>query len=182
MLLAASSAPSPLYPVYQAEFGFSALTLTAVFAVYVLALLTSLLTLGRLSDFLGRRPVLAVALLVEAAAMGVFLDAHGVGALFAARIVQGLATGAALGVLGAYQLDFDAQPAVILAAGRSSTSCCSDRWSGPGCRRDGSADRVRAASDASRVRDLHRRLRCSRDGDLRVARDRRAEAGCADVR
>jgi MFS family permease len=104
-LLAASSAPSPLYPVYQAQFGFSALTLTAIFAVYVLALLVSLLTVGRLSDFLGRRPVLAAALVVEAAAMAVFLDAHGVAALFAARIVQGLATGAAVGVLGAYLLD-----------------------------------------------------------------------------
>lgn len=104
-LTAASSAPSPLYPVYQAQFGFSSLTLTAIFAVYVLALLTSLLTVGRLSDFLGRRPVLAVSLLVEAAAMAVFLDAHGITALYAARIVQGLATGAAIGVVGAYLLD-----------------------------------------------------------------------------
>jgi MFS family permease len=104
-LLAASSAPSPLYPVYQAEFGFSSLTLTAIFAVYVVALLLSLLTVGRLSDFLGRRPVLAVALLVEAGAMAVFLDAHGVTALYLARIVQGLATGAAVGVVGAYLLD-----------------------------------------------------------------------------
>lgn len=108
-LLAASSAPSPLYPVYQAEFGFSALTLTAIFAVYVLALLLSLLTVGRLSDFLGRRPVLAVALLIEAGAMTIFLDAHSVAALFAARVVQGLATGAAIGVVGAYLLDL--QPA-----------------------------------------------------------------------
>jgi len=108
-LLAASSAPSPLYPVYQAEYGFSPLTLTGVFAVYVLALLASLLTVGRLSDVLGRRPVLAAALVVEAAAMAVFLDAHGVAALFAARVVQGLATGAAVGVLGAYLLDL--QPA-----------------------------------------------------------------------
>src|SRR5690348_5019332 len=69
VLTAASSAPSPLYPVYQGAFGFSSITLTAIFAAYVLALLTSLLTVGRLSDYLGRRPVLAVALLVEAAAM-----------------------------------------------------------------------------------------------------------------
>lgn len=104
-LLAASSAPSPLYPVYQAEFGFSSVTLTAIFAVYVLAVLLSLLTVGRLSDFVGRRPVLAVALIVQAGSMGVFLGADGVGWLFAARVVQGLATGAAIGVLGAYLLD-----------------------------------------------------------------------------
>ena len=105
MLLAASSAPSPLYAVYQATYGFSSLTLTAIFAVYVLALLATLLTVGRLSDYLGRRPVLAASLVLEAGAMTVFLDAHGVGALFAARIVQGIATGAAVGVLGAYLLD-----------------------------------------------------------------------------
>ena len=82
ILLAASSAPSPLYPVYQSEFGFSAITLTAIFAVYVLALLLSLLTVGRLSDFVGRRPVLIVALIVEAGAMAVFFAADGVTALW----------------------------------------------------------------------------------------------------
>ena len=104
-LLAASSAPSPLYPVYQQEFGFSPIELTTIFAVYVLALLLSLLTVGRLSDFVGRRPVLAAALVVEAAAMVVFLVADGSASLLAARVVQGLATGAAIGVLGAYLLD-----------------------------------------------------------------------------
>ncbi len=104
-LLAASSAPSPLYPVLQAEFGFSATMLTAIFAVYVVALLSSLLTVGRLSDFVGRRPVLAVALVVEAVSMALFLDEQGVGGLLAARATQGLATGAAVGVLGAYLLD-----------------------------------------------------------------------------
>jgi MFS family permease len=108
-LLAASSAPSPLYPIYQQEFGFSALELTTIFAVYVLALLLSLLTIGRLSDFVGRRPVLAGALVVEAAAMTVFLAAEGTHWLLAARVVQGFATGAAIGVLGAYLLDL--QPA-----------------------------------------------------------------------
>ncbi len=104
-LLAASSAPSPLYPVLQAEYRFSASTLTAIFAVYVLALLLSLLTVGRLSDFIGRRPVLAAALVVQAAAMAVFFAADGVEALVLARTVQGIATGAAVGVLGAYLLD-----------------------------------------------------------------------------
>jgi MFS family permease len=109
VLLAASSAPSPLYPVLQARFGFSALTLTVIFAVYVLALLLSLLTAGRLSDFVGRRPVLAGALVVEIAAMAVFLSADSVAALLAARFVQGAATGAAIGVLGAYLLDLQPQ-------------------------------------------------------------------------
>jgi MFS family permease len=108
-LLAASSAPSPLYPIYQQEFGFSSIELTTIFAVYVLALLITLLTVGRLSDFVGRRPVLAGALLVQALAMVAFLVADGGGWLLLARVVQGLATGAAVGVLGAYLLDL--QPA-----------------------------------------------------------------------
>src|SRR3954451_17811700 len=57
--MAAASAPSPLYVVYQHRWGFSATTLTAVFAVYALALLLALLTVGGISDHVGRRPVLA---------------------------------------------------------------------------------------------------------------------------
>jgi MFS family permease len=106
---AASSAPSPLYAVYQADFKFSSLTLTVIFAVYVFALMASLLTVGRLSDYLGRRVVLAGALIVDAGAMALFLGADGVGWLLGARIVQGLATGAAIGALGAFLLDL--QPA-----------------------------------------------------------------------
>jgi MFS family permease len=105
VLLAASSAPSPLYAVYQVEFRFSSITLTVIFAVYVLALMLSLLTVGRLSDFVGRRVILAGALVVEAGAMALFLGADGVGWLMSARFVQGLATGAAIGALGAYLLD-----------------------------------------------------------------------------
>ena len=104
-LLAASSAPSPLYPVYQQKFGFSDITLTVIFAVYVLTLLMSLLTVGRMSDYVGRRVVVAGSLVVDAAAMALFLAASGVGWLVAARIVQGFATGAAIGALGAYLLD-----------------------------------------------------------------------------
>lgn len=44
-----SAAPSPLYPVYQQLWGFSPAMLTLVFAVYVGALLASLLTVGALS-------------------------------------------------------------------------------------------------------------------------------------
>jgi predicted MFS family arabinose efflux permease len=101
VFFAASSAPSPLYVVYQQQWHFSALTLTLVFASYALALLVSLLTFGGLSDFIGRRPVIAGALAVELLSMVFFLSAHGVAALFAARIVQGLATGAAAGAMSA---------------------------------------------------------------------------------
>ncbi len=105
LFLAASAAPTPLYRVYQARWGFSASTLTAVFAVYVLFLLTTVLILGSLSDHVGRRPVIITALAVDTAACILFLVAHGVGALFAARALQGVAVGLAASALGAALLD-----------------------------------------------------------------------------
>lgn len=104
-LLFASSAPSPLYVVYQAEFGFSAVTLTAVFAVYALALLAALIVAGSISDHIGRRPTLLIALAIEIVAMLAFAGAEGVGWLVAARVLQGVATGVAMGALSAALLD-----------------------------------------------------------------------------
>ncbi|MFE7243257.1 MFS transporter [Streptomyces sp. NPDC057580] len=106
-LLAASSAPTPLYAIYQQRWGFSPITTTTVFGVYALAVLVSLLVLGKISDHVGRRPVLLAALTGQAAAMVVFATAGGVDALLAARVVQGVGTGAALGAIGAGMLDID---------------------------------------------------------------------------
>jgi MFS family permease len=105
--LAASSAPTPLYAVYQAEWGFSPITTTVVFGIYALAVLFALLTLGKLSDHVGRKPVLLVAIAVQAIAMIVFATADGVPALVVARIVQGISTGAAVGAIGAGMLDIN---------------------------------------------------------------------------
>ncbi|MFT4126554.1 MAG: MFS transporter [Gordonia sp. (in: high G+C Gram-positive bacteria)] len=128
MVLFTSSAPSPLYPVYQQLWGFSSFTLTCVFAIYVATMLTSLLSVGSLSDHIGRRPVLAIALVLLAVSMVLFLVADGVGTLMAARALQGLATGAAMGTLAATVIDMapdarlgsaisGAAPAIGLAGG-----------------------------------------------------------------
>jgi MFS family permease len=113
LFLAASAAPTPLYRVYQARWGFSATTLTAVFAVYVVFLLMTVLILGSLSDHVGRRPVIIIALAVDTAACILFLMADGAGALFAARALQGVAVGLAATALGAALLDL--RPAGSLA-------------------------------------------------------------------
>jgi hypothetical protein len=105
VLMVAAGAPSPLYGVYQAAWGFSATTLTAVFAVYALSLLGAFLVAGRLSDYLGRKPVIIAALLVQEAAMGCFLVASSASWLYAARIVQGIATGTATGAVSAALVD-----------------------------------------------------------------------------
>lgn len=118
----AAGAPSPLYVVYQAQWGFSATTLTTVFAVYAVALLLALVTVGALSDHLGRRPVLMSALVVGFAAMVVFVFAKDVGALLAARAVQGFATGAATGTISAYLIDLQPQRNPRLGALVNSTA------------------------------------------------------------
>ncbi|GHJ25708.1 MFS transporter [Streptomyces hygroscopicus subsp. sporocinereus] len=106
-LLAASSAPTPLYPLYQDRWQLSALTVTVVFSAYALALLMTLLTTGTLSDRLGRRPVLVAALILEAVAMVLLASAGGAAVLIAARVLQGVATGAATSAAGAALLDLD---------------------------------------------------------------------------
>jgi MFS family permease len=112
--LAGSSAPTPLYPVYQASWGFTPVTVTVVFGIYALAVLATLLVVGSLSDHVGRRPVLLVATLVQALAMTLFASAQGVGALVAARVLQGLATGAAAGAAGAGMIDVDRERGMIV--------------------------------------------------------------------
>jgi pimeloyl-ACP methyl ester carboxylesterase/predicted MFS family arabinose efflux permease len=108
--LTAASAPSPLYPVYQRLWGFSAFTLTVIFAVYVFALLGALLTVGSLSDRIGRRPVASAALILLALGMVLFAIADGTGGLIVARIVQGLAVGAATGTTTAMIMDAAPNP------------------------------------------------------------------------
>jgi predicted MFS family arabinose efflux permease len=106
-LLASSAAPTPLYAIYQARWHFTPITTTVVFGVYAMAVLIALLTVGRLSDHVGRRPVLLTALAVHAGSLVIFATATGVPALLSARVVQGLSTGAALGAIGAAMLDMD---------------------------------------------------------------------------
>lgn len=129
--MAASSAPTPLYSIYRENWGFSAITLTVVFGVYAISLLLALLTLGSVSDHIGRQPVIAGALLLNAISMVVFMTATAVPLLIVARLLQGLATGAATSALTAGLMDLDRQrsplinsvaPMVGLALGALGTS------------------------------------------------------------
>jgi predicted MFS family arabinose efflux permease len=105
--LAGSSAPTPLYALYQARWGFSPITVTVIFGIYALSVLAALLFIGRLSDHLGRRPVLIAATVAQTASMVIFATASGLGGLLLARIIQGLATGAAVGAVGAGMIDLN---------------------------------------------------------------------------
>src|SRR3984893_7742452 len=98
LVVASNSAVTPLYRLYQQSMHLTPLMITLVYAVYTFSLLAALLTVGGLSDYVGRRPAIAMVL---------FSYATDVGQLFLARAVQGLCVGTATPVLGAAILDTD---------------------------------------------------------------------------
>ncbi len=105
LALFASVTPSPLYETYRELWGFSPLVLTLVYGTYAFGVLATLVIAGRLSDEVGRRPVLLAALGALMATTVVFMAAGSVGWLFVARGLQGLATGLALAAASAAMLD-----------------------------------------------------------------------------
>ncbi|WP_029263997.1 MULTISPECIES: MFS transporter [unclassified Microbacterium] len=106
LMMVGASAPSPFYPVLAQDIGFEAIVISAVFAVYAVALLLTLLTAGSLSDHVGRRPVVIAGFLLLAGSMFLFWHADAVAMLFLARILQGVASGLLISALSATVLDF----------------------------------------------------------------------------
>jgi MFS family permease len=97
--------PTPLYPLYRHAFGFSGVTLTLVYAVYVLGNVAALLLFGRLADQVGRRSASLPAIGIGAASTIAFAAATAVPWLFAARALSGFSTGLAAGAATAWIAD-----------------------------------------------------------------------------
>ncbi|TDO06069.1 MULTISPECIES: MFS transporter [Halomonas] len=85
--------PTPLYPVYQARFGFSQLTITVIFAFYALGVMGALVATGRWSDQLGRRPMLGAGLAAAVISDLIFLSSDGLSSLLVGRFVSGVSAG-----------------------------------------------------------------------------------------
>jgi MFS family permease len=119
-MFAGSTLLTPLYEIYRDTFRFSEMTLTAIYAVYVVGNLAALLLLGRLSDQIGRKRAALPALAIAALATLVFLFASGPGLLAAGRALSGLAIGLASGAANAWVVDLSAPErrgdATVLAA------------------------------------------------------------------
>lgn len=107
IMMAGASAPSPFYPDLQNEIGFSAAMLTAIFAVYTVALLAALLVTGSLSDHIGRRPVISGGFALLAVSLVLFWQATDVSGLMFARVLQGIAGGLLLSSLSAAVVDLE---------------------------------------------------------------------------
>jgi MFS family permease len=97
VMFAGSTLLTPLYVIYKQKYGFSGITLTLVYAVYVVGNLAALLIFGRLSDQVGRRRAALPAMAVAVLSTFVFLAADGTGALYWARALSGLGIGVAAG-------------------------------------------------------------------------------------
>ncbi|MEU8157056.1 MFS transporter [Micromonospora sp. NPDC048986] len=94
-LYLAAGVLTPLLVLYRQQWNFAPSLLTLAFAVYAIGFLAAVLTLGSLSDHVGRRPVLIGALVIQLASNALFLVAPDVSWVIAGRIVQGVASGAA---------------------------------------------------------------------------------------
>jgi len=119
--------PTPLYPHYRAAFGFSGVTLTLIYATYVLGNLAALLLFGRLADQIGRRAASLPAVAVGIVSAALFAAAQSTGWLFAARGVSGFSTGLAAGAATAWIAELfagsDKSRAARIASGANFFGC-----------------------------------------------------------
>jgi MFS family permease len=103
--LGVSGVPAPLYGIYETTWHLSPLSTTIVFAVYAFAALVAVLVSGRISDVVGRKPVLVGAIIAMIVGLGVFLVADNMALLLVARTIHGAAVGSIVVAAAAALLD-----------------------------------------------------------------------------
>src|SRR5262244_2631132 len=64
LLFAGSNLPTPLFPLYEQQYGFGSGVVTLLFGVYVGVLIPAMLLLGWVADRFGRRPLLVAGIAV----------------------------------------------------------------------------------------------------------------------
>ncbi|MFB2600313.1 MFS transporter [Herbiconiux sp. P17] len=91
--MAFSTAPTPLYPIYQERNGWDTLMVTIAFAGYALGVALSLWLAGHLSDRVGRRRLLLLGLAVELVSALLLASSDVFGVVLTARIIGGAGVG-----------------------------------------------------------------------------------------
>src|SRR6202167_2339714 len=102
LTIAFSTAPASLYVLYQVRDHFGALLVTIIFSAYAFGVVASLFLVGHVSDWLGRRRILALPIAVNMAAGLVFLRWPGVFGLLTGRILSGISVGMLTATATAY--------------------------------------------------------------------------------
>ncbi len=100
--------PTPLYGLYRQEVGFSEFMVTVVYAAYAVGVISALLLFGRLSDQVGRKPVLLGGLVASGVSAAIFIVADDLTLLFVGRIFSGLSAGVFTGAATATIIDLAA--------------------------------------------------------------------------
>lgn len=116
MFSAGATVPTPIFRLYQEAFALSSGMVTVIFAAYALSLLAALLVAGSLSDHIGRKPLMLVALLGNLATMSAFFAAESAEALIVARVLQGAFNGLAISTLAATVLDLTRERGALINA------------------------------------------------------------------
>lgn len=122
VVMLGTTMPTPLYALYEVEFGFSVFVVTLVFAAYAAGVLGALLAFGRWSDSLGRRPMLLVAIAFGLVSAVVFVTAASVTALVIGRVLSGISAGIFVGTATVTLIELvpdrwrDRAPAIATAA------------------------------------------------------------------
>ncbi|WSQ55765.1 MFS transporter [Streptomyces sp. NBC_01217] len=104
-LMAFGTAPTPLWPLYQARDHFGPTEVTIAFAAMVIGAAVSFRLLGHLSDRLGRRRIIVPALavgIVSAVVLAIWPDLPG---LIVGRLITGVAVGLMASTATAYLTD-----------------------------------------------------------------------------
>ena len=83
----------PILPVYAQRFGAQGIGYGALVFVFSAMQFVATALLGRLSDRIGRRPILLTTMLFNAAGYVLFAFAPSYAALFLARVISGFASG-----------------------------------------------------------------------------------------
>ncbi len=102
-----AAVPTPLYPIYESRFGFAAGTLGVIFAGYTAGVLLLLFFVAPQAEYVGRRRLLALGMVLTAFASVDFAFSNGVLLLALGRLVSGLAVGATTSVAAATMADLE---------------------------------------------------------------------------
>jgi MFS family permease len=103
----AAAIPTPLYPIYEVRFGFTAGVLGLVFGAYSIGVLLTLFFVAPQAERIGRRRLLFAGMAGVLLASAVFAVASGVLWLALARVVTGLSVGATTSVATAAMSDLE---------------------------------------------------------------------------
>ena len=111
VVAAFSTAPSSLYGLYEQREHLSSLMITFVYAIYAVGVVGSLVLAGHVSDWYGRRMVLLPAITVAIASAVLLRVWRSLPGLLVARVLTGVAVGAAVPTATAFITDLDSEPA-----------------------------------------------------------------------